>query len=476
MPNTAERFLSSQRLLILITLMIGTFMAALDGSIVNISLPSMAEQFEANLTQIEWVVLAYMIAFAISIPLTGWLRDNVGFRWLYIGSLGVFIFGSALCAVSGSLNFLVFARVIQALGGGALTPAAMAILSTVFPPKERGRAIGIWGLGVVIGPAIGPTLGGILTNQFGWPSIFWVNVPVGIIGILLAYRVLTGPKLVERSKTYFDVVGFMSLSIFLISLLLAVGSFADASTNSILLLWGLVAGSFMIYFFSSVQQKNPLLDLGIFRNKQFVSCILVTVARSGALYGAMFLLPFLMQTLLKFSEVKSGLLMLPGSLLVAILMPWSGKWADSRGPKTIVIVGIILLSVSMLVFGFVSLDGAVLMILAAMVLRGVGLGLLAAPVSAATVNSVPEKQITLASSLSSLLQQCGGAFGVSIFALVHRNAFESAIKSGTGNAEAYALKFSFFTMSAAFTLAIIPALFLPKKGKTTAENVEMLVE
>lgn len=458
-------------------MMIGTFMAALDSSIVNISLPPMAAQFNAQLTEIEWVILSYMIGFAVSIPLTNWLRDNVGFRSLYMGSLGIFIFGSALCGFAPTLDFLIFARVIQALGGGALTPAAMAILSTAFPPRERGRAIGIWGLGVVMGPAIGPTLGGVLTGHYGWPSIFLVNIPIGIAGMYLASKTLKGPVMTSRRRTRFDWMGFLSLSVFLVSVMMAVNALTEGTAGSALSLWLLAAGSVALFIFFTLRSKDPLLDLRILKNRQFLACILVTIGRSGALYGAMFLLPFLMQDLLKFSEVKSGMLMLPGSLLVAILMPMSGRWADQNGSRNIVLLGIMLLAVSMVVFGFVRFDMAVLMILVAMALRGLGLGLLAAPVSTATVNSVRASEVTLASSISSLFQQCGGALGVSLFALVHKNAFERAVVAHSSNALAEALQFSFISTGIAFLFVLLPALYLPRDASgTSAKNQDMLLE
>lgn len=480
--TTKTSFSSRERNLILVTMMIGTFMAALDSSIVNISLPPMAVEFKSSLVEIQWVVISYMIGFAVSIPLTSWLRDALGFRRLYIMSLSIFTLGSAACALARSLDVLVIARIVQALGGGALTPAAMAILSTVFSSRERGRAIGIWGLGVVIGPAIGPTLGGLLTGVFGWSSVFWINIPIGIVGIFLARRTLHGPVMENYQRKSFDAIGFFSLSIFLVSLLLTVNSFdgAQVKAGSTVLMGGLVVLSLVVFIFSSLKKSDPLIDLKIFSNRSFLSCASVTVARSAALYGGVFLLPFLMQSLLKFSEVKSGLLMIPGSALVAVLMPFSGRWADNHGPRGITIIGILILSSSMLLMSWVPLNATIAMILASMVLRGIGLGLLAAPVSAATVNSVPEHQVTLASTISSLLQQCGGAIGVSLFALVHETAFQGAQTSGVAlhDAEAYALQLSFMTTGAAFLVSILPALYLPKptSHKKHKDTTELLIE
>src|SRR5258705_1683405 len=162
----------------LVVLSIGTSMAAIDNSIVNLSLPVMRQQFSSNLTEVQWVLTAYMLSFSIFIPLTDWLKNRIGFFNLYVGSTAIFTLGSLLCGLSPSLNWLVAARVLQAIGSGAITPAALAIISTVFPDNERGTAMGIWGLGIVMGPALGPTLGGLLTQHFGWPYIFFVNIPI----------------------------------------------------------------------------------------------------------------------------------------------------------------------------------------------------------------------------------------------------------------------------------------------------------
>lgn len=471
--------ISNERWLVLITMMVGTFMAALDGSIVNISLPPMAKQFGSTMLQIEWVVVAYMIAFAVSIPLTNWLKDTLGFRWLYMISLAVFTLGSAACGLAITLDQLIVARVIQALGGGALAPTAMAIISTIFLPRERGRAIGIWGLGVVLGPAIGPTLGGVLTEHFGWPSIFWINVPVGIMGIALSAKVLHRADLNQRTPKRFDTLGFVLLSVFLVTMLMGVTGFEDGSSGTrVAILWATALVSFFGFLQSSLRNPHPIVDLKIFSNREFVACTLVSVARSAALFGGVFLLPFLLQSLLGYSETKSGLLMLPGALLVAVLMPFSGKWADAHGPRGISMVGILLLSISMGMFSLIPLHATVALILLTMSLRGIGLGLLVTPVSVATVNSVPKAQITLASSMGSLMQQIGGAAGVAVFALVHQVAYGQATGDGFSayDAEAYALKISFTLIGALVLTSMLPAARLPREIKNHDEGLELMME
>src|ERR1035441_6686692 len=176
MPNKAGVSGNAYKWEVLIVVMIGTLMAALDQSIVNVSLPDIMADFGSPVTDIEWVVTGYMLAFATLMPLTAWLREHIGYKQLFVGSLFVFTLGSLLCAMSWSLPSLVGARVIQALGGGAITPTGMAMITEVFEPHERGKAIGYWGVGVIVGPSFGPTLGGYLTNAFGWRSIFTVNL------------------------------------------------------------------------------------------------------------------------------------------------------------------------------------------------------------------------------------------------------------------------------------------------------------
>ncbi|MFA6549400.1 MAG: MFS transporter, partial [Candidatus Margulisiibacteriota bacterium] len=193
--------------------MIGMIMSMLDSSIVNVSIPAIMADFGSNVTEIEWVITAYMLAFAVLMPLTAWLRDRIGHKLLYSFSLIVFTLGSLFCGLAWSIPSLIAARVIQALGGGAMTPTGMAMIAEVFDPKERGRAMGFFGMGVIIGPAIGPTLGGFLTVTLGWRSIFLVNLPVGIFAVLMALKMLVRDHPMHAQKKPFDIWGFIFLSI-----------------------------------------------------------------------------------------------------------------------------------------------------------------------------------------------------------------------------------------------------------------------
>ena len=460
----------------LVVLLLGTSMAAIDNSIVNLSLPVMRQQFSSNITEVQWVLTAYMLSFSIFIPLTDWLKNRIGFFNLYIGSTAIFTIGSLLCGLSPSLNWLVAARILQAIGGGAITPTALAIISTVFPENERGRAMGIWGLGIVMGPALGPTLGGILTQHFGWPYIFFVNIPIGLVTLLLSFKYLRFLKAGQTNKEPFDTAGFISLSVFLIVLQYSI---TKLETIPILSFTGLtlaliLIASFMFFFYSSRKRRFPLLDLSLFINFKFVNGLGLTFVRSVAMFGGLFLLPFLLQGYLGYSETASGLIILPNAIMVGLIMPFAGKWTDSHGYRSVSVAGLVVLGVSMFLFGQLHSGSALLFILVAMMCRGAGFGMLTTPLTAAVISAVPKEKVAMASSINTLIIQLSGAIGVSVISLIHQvfNDRYRAEGATAGLAEHHALLNCFLISGFLLLIAIIPALKLPeKKRNPIGENM-----
>ncbi|MCW3116242.1 MAG: drug resistance transporter, EmrB/QacA subfamily [Chitinophagaceae bacterium] len=462
----------------LVVLLLGTSMAAIDSSIVNLSLPVMRRQFSSNLTEVQWVLTAYMLSFSIFIPLTDWLKNRVGFFNLYVASTAVFTVGSLLCGLSPNLNWLVAARVLQAIGSGAITPAALAIISTVFPEKERGKAMGIWGLGIVMGPALGPTLGGILTQHFGWPSIFYVNIPIGLATLLLSYKYLRFLKAGQTNKQPFHTAGFISLSVFLTVLQYSITKIEAIRLLSFtgLTLTGILITSFMFFFYSSRKSRFPLLDLSLFTNFKFVNGLGLTFVRSVAMLGGLFLLPFLLQGYLGYSETVSGLIILPNALMVGLIMPFAGKWTDAHGYRSVTIAGLAVLGISMFLFGQLHTGSALLLILLAMMLRGAGFGLLTTPLTAAVISAVPKEKVAMASSINTLIIQLSGAISVSLISLIHQvyNDRYRAEGATANSAEHHALLNCFLISGFLLLIAIVPALKLPeKKGKLSGKQVLM---
>ncbi|RPD41941.1 DHA2 family efflux MFS transporter permease subunit [Chitinophaga barathri] len=460
---------------ILITLMLGTLMASLDSSIVNISLPVMQEQFGVRMDEVQWVVTAYMIAFSVFMPLTNWLKNRIGFFNLYVISLSVFTFGSLLCSMSKSLEWLVVSRVIQAVGGGALQPTVLAMLTYIFPPEVRGKMLGWWGFGVVLGPALGPTLGGILTEHLGWPSIFYINVPIGAIAFSMSFYFLGFMRRQEKVRQKFDTPGFLLLTTFLISLQLGISRLEKDSITlyGIIIYFAVSLLALLFFILWERSRVDGIYDIRIFRNIKFVSALMVTAVRSAALFGGVFLLPFLLQRHMHFSEMNAGLLLLPGSVSLAILMPISGSWVDHHSPRGIVVIGLLLLALTMVLFGRVDVGTGVGMIILAMFIRGVGLGCLTTPITVATVNSVKPSLITQASSLNNLVLQVAGASGVALLSVVHQQTRNHYLRQHFTEAEAehMGLQYGFTVSAVLLVCAIIPALFISSKKSAKVQAV-----
>ena len=409
---------------VMVIVMLGMIMAMIDSSIVNVSIPTIMADFGANVADIEWVVTAYMLAFAVLMPLTAWLRDRIGHKILYTFSLGLFTLGSLLCGLAWNIPSLIAARVVQALGGGAMGPTGMAMIAEVFEPKERGRAMSYFGMGIIVGPAIGPTLGGYLTSTFGWRSIFLVNLPVGIFTALLAFEMLAHdrPPAHERKKP-FDLVGFVFLTIFLLSFLLGVskGESEGWTSTYILTCAALSVFGFIGFLIAETLIRDRIMDLSLFKFPVFSISMLISAIRSVALFGGIFLLPLFLQHLKGLSAMQSGLIMLPGSIMVAVSMPFIGYLTDKASPRFLTLFGMACLIYSMYLYKDISIYMSYWDIIWPTMIRGVGMACLMAPIMTLALNAVPRRSAGMASSMMSIIQQVGGAAGIAILSTVLDN-------------------------------------------------------
>ncbi|MGZ6470550.1 MAG: DHA2 family efflux MFS transporter permease subunit [Bdellovibrio sp.] len=405
--------------------MIGTLMSALDASIVNVSIPAIMADFGSGLDDIEWVITSYMLAFAALMPLTAWLRDRIGHKKLYISSLVVFTLGSVLCGIAWNLPSMIIARVIQAIGGGAITPTGMAMITETFEPHERGKALGFWGMGAVMGPAFGPTVGGYLTKYLGWPSIFWVNLPIGILGVILSMRILKSD--VPHSSTHrpFDASGFFFLALFLVTFLLGMSKGeSEGWTSNYVITCGIFALIGLTGFLTVESLvQNRIMDLTLLKNSVFAACFGLTAVRSLALYGGTFLLPVFLQNFKNLDEVDSGLLLLPGSLLMGLLMPFAGRLGDKVSPRIMAFVGFALLGTFFFEYRTLDVSTTNWGVIWPTLIRGVGVALLIAPLTATAMNAVSRQQAGMASSMLNIIQQVGGSIGIAVLSLtLHRRS------------------------------------------------------
>ena len=403
--------------------MIGTLMSALDASIVNVSIPAIMADFGSSLDDIEWVITSYMLAFAALMPLTAWLRDRVGHKFLYTASLAVFTTGSILCGVAWNLPTMIIARIIQAIGGGAITPTGMAMITETFEPNERGKALGFWGMGAVMGPAFGPTVGGYLTKYFGWPSIFLINLPIGLIGIYFALKILKPDKPGVHNHRKFDAAGFVFLSLFLVTFLLGMSKGGtEGWTSSYVITCGILATLGLIGFLL-VESLVPhgIMDLSLLKEPVFAACFSLTAVRSVALYGGTFLLPVFLQNFKNLDEVQSGLILLPGSLLMGLLMPFAGRLGDKLSPRIMGFIGFAMLGFFFFEYRTLNIDTSTWGIVFPTLIRGVGIAMLIAPLTATAMNAVHKKQAGMASSMLNIIQQVGGSIGIAVLSLVLHN-------------------------------------------------------
>ena len=400
---------------VLSVVIIGSFMAILDNNIVNVALPKIMANFGATVDQIEWVVTGYMIAFAISMPATTWLREVFGLKKVFIASLVLFCFGSALCGVAWDKDSLIAFRVLQALGGGAMMPTGLTLVSEAFPPQERGMSIGIWSIGAMVAPAVGPFLGGYLVDEVSWRSIFYINLPVGAVAVFAALLILTASKAPGPARR-FDLIGFISFSAFLAPLLIALaqGQREGWDSDYVLSCFSLSLLGLAAFITSGFLLKDPLIDLRIFANHDFLMANIVNFLRAVAIFGSMFLLPLYLQNLLNYTALQTGVILAPTAISVAIVSPFSGLISDRIGPRVPLFLGTVLMAYSLYLYKDLSLNSDYWFLFWPQVLRGAGLGLINAPLMSGAINAVRREQTSIASSLLTIIMQVGGAFGVAI--------------------------------------------------------------
>jgi DHA2 family multidrug resistance protein len=405
----------------LFVVIIGGFMSILDTSIVNIAMPKMMAVFGVGTDDAQWILTAYMLTMGVLQPTTGYLCDIWGNKRMYIWSLIIFTIGSALCGIAWSNDSMVFFRVIQAIGGGVIIPVGMSIIYMIFPPEERNLAMGVWGISAMIAPAVGPTLSGYFVEYLDWRLIFTINVPIGILGTILAMFILQETP--QNKNTKFDGVGFITSGVGLFCLLLALSEVSDEGWTSPYIM-GLLLISFInlvIFVLYELMHDDPLLDLSLFKDTTFAASTIVTFIGTIGLYGGIFLVPLFMENLRNYTAMQTGILMFPAAAAAGIMMPISGKIADKIGAKPLVILGIGMLGFATYGLKYMDLDTPYNFIFWLLILRGIGLGLFMMPVTVAGMNTVPFAKIARASAMNNAVRQISGSFGIAILTTVLQN-------------------------------------------------------
>ena len=410
-------------------LVIGAFMAILDTTIVNVAIPTLMSTFGVSTDQIQWVVTIYMLTLGVVVPASGWLGEKLGYKALYMISLAIFVLGSSLSGLSWNLNAMIAFRVLQALGGGMIMPVTMTMLFRIVPRKEIGMAMGIWGIAAMAAPAIGPTLGGYFVEYLNWRFIFYVNVPVGALGLALAYGQL--PHIESPTPGAFDWPGFGASAISLFSLLLGLSEGQSWGWHSeavvLMLAISVLAAAFFVYF--ELTTERPLLDIRLFvRYPQYLLTSLILVVVVVALFSGTFYIPLFLQTVRGLGAFDTGLILTPAAVVTGLLMPVSGKIFDRFdrwGPVMTVLPGLLVLGYTTYLFHNLSTSTPTSTIVLWMMLRGVGMGLSMMPVSTAGMSWIPQSKVGQASAINNIIQRVAGSFGIAVLTVVAQAAAAS---------------------------------------------------
>ena len=457
----------------------GSIMSILDTTIVNVALATLGRELHSTIGGIQWVVTGYMLALAAVIPVTGWAARRFGAKRVYLVSLVLFTTGSALCGLATSTNELIVFRVLQGLGGGMILPIGQTILARAAGPQRMGRIMSIVGIPMLLGPVLGPAIGGIIVDNFDWRWIFYVNIPIGLLALVLSARTLKSDATGTAGRL--DVFGLALLSpalAFIVYGLSEAGSSGGFGGTSVIV--GLVVGFALLAAFvrHALRAKAPLVDLRLFRNRGFTSASITGFLLSGAVFGAMFLLPLYYQIVRGQSALSAGLLMAPQGIGAMIAMPISGRITDRVGAYRIAPFGVLVVTIGTIAYTQVTPGTSEVLLAFALFIRGLGLGMSMMPSMSAGYQTLEQSQVPRATTTINIVRQVGASLGTAVLAVILQRQIVSSVGGGHaggllggGSSSipaavkgpiASAFGHSFWWAVGLSLLCIIPALMLPR--------------
>ncbi len=470
---------------------LGSIMSILDTTIVAVALATLGRDFHVSVTTIQWVATGYLLALALVTPVTGWAVDRFGAKRIWMSSTALFVIGSSLCGLAWSANSLIFFRVLQGIGGGMLLPVGQSILARASGPQRMGRVMSIIGVPMVLGPIMGPVIGGLIVSNYTWRWIFYINVPIGIVTLVLSGRWLPRFDTDGPSRTAFDTVGFCLLSPGLAALIYSlseVGTTGSYTSPAVLVSFVLGVVLMAGFILHAVRAKHPLLDLHPFKNRNFAIANVCIFVIGATLFGSMFLLPIYYQVARGQEAWMAGLLMAPQGIGAACIMRWAGSITDRLGPRRVVPFGILVMAAATVPFAFVTADTNELLLAVTLFVRGLGLGLSMMPVTAAAYFDLNHAEIPKASTVMNIMRLIGGSVATALFAVVLErqiiaNLGPAAAKFGgsagvvgatvklpppVADPVAAAFAHTFWWSVGAILIAFVPTLFLPNHAAVRA--------
>jgi EmrB/QacA subfamily drug resistance transporter len=474
--------LDREILLLGAVVVLGTIMTILDVTIVNVAVPTLGAEYGTSISTIQWVLTGYMLAFASVIPLAGWATERFGAKRVWLASLLLFMLGSALAAGAWSIGSLIGFRVLQGLGAGTILPVGQTMLAQAAGPQRMGRVMSVIGVPMLLGPILGPVIGGAIVDQISWRWIFLINLPVGVVAVLLAQRLL--PDAQPHAGQRLDLRGLALLSpgiaVFLYGISEAgnQGGFGSSRTVAATALGAALVGGFVWH--ASARGKDALLDLTLFLRRGFATAAATNFLLGLALFGALILLPLYYQLVRQDSPLETGLLLVPQGVGAALAMPLAGKLTDEIGARIVVPVGMALAMLGIAAYTQVGADTSYAFLAAALLVIGLGLGSTIMPSMAVAFQAVSRETAPRASSALNAIQRIAGAIGTALFAIILQRRIEANVAGLNGGIEgishlaserraqvtpalADAFGTTFWVALALIGIALLPALLLPRQ-------------
>jgi EmrB/QacA subfamily drug resistance transporter len=397
----------------------GLFMIMLDNTIVNVALPSIQRDLNIGISELEWVFNGYALTFGVLMLTGGKLADMLGRRRIFIAGLVIFTLASLGCGLASSAGMLIGARVVQGVGSALMNPATLSIITATFPPRQRGMAIGIWAGVSGMALAIGPLVGGLITQHWSWNWIFFINVPIGIIAIVVA-RLVIDESRDTSAEQRLDLPGLLSSAIALFALtygLIEANTYGWTSPR-ILALFAVAIIGFAVFVVLELRQRAPMLDLKLFKNGTFAGANSVMLLVGLAMFGVFFYNSLFIQNIIGYSAVQTGASFLPMTILIILVAPVAGKYSDRVGSRWLMGGGMVLLSISLLIFSRLDASSNFWDILPGLLVGGFGMAIVMTPTTAAAMGSVPVDKAGVGSAVLNSMRQVGGALGIAVMGAI----------------------------------------------------------
>jgi EmrB/QacA subfamily drug resistance transporter len=437
----------------------GLFMIMLDNTIVNVALPSIQRDLEVGISGLEWVVNGYALTFAVLMLTGGKLADLYGRRLIFIVGLVVFTAASLACGLATSDEWLIAARIVQGAGAALMNPATLSIITATFPPRQRGMAIGIWAGVSALALAIGPLVGGVIAEHIHWGWIFFINVPVGILAIVVA-RLVIDESRDTSAEQRLDFPGLFASAVGLFALtygLIEANTYGWTSTR-ILALFGVAAAALVAFVVLELRQRLPMLDLNLFRNSTFAGANTVMMLVALAMFGVFFFVSLFVQNILGYSATEAGATFLPMTVLVILVAPAAGKMSDRVGSRWLMGGGMVSVAISLLVFSRLDAGSDFWDLLPGLLVGGLGMGLAMTPTTSAAMGSVPIDKAGVGSAVLNSMRQVGGALGIAVMGAIVTSHVDLSARPGPETASQFVAGFQDALLVAsgiAFAAAIV---------------------